>query len=57
MFHLLIKKAALLLPAGSRDSDFLWIFRSAFFASYVHFYQLDSLDLLFFVVSLRFAVL
>mgnify|MGYP005852003407 FL=1 len=57
MFHLLIQKAALLLPAGSRDSDFLWIFRSAFFASYVHSYRPESLDLLFFVVSLHLAVL
>ena len=32
------KVVALLLPAGSRGNDFLWIFRSAFFASFVHSY-------------------
>ena len=52
-----LQKVALLLPAGSRGNDFLWIFRSAFFASFVHSYRPDSLDLLFFVVSLHLAVL
>ena len=55
--RLLIQKAVLPLPVNSRGNDFLWIFRIAFFASFVHSYRPDSLDLLFFVVSLHLAVL